>query len=168
MKFNQIKLVTAAALALGIVFASAPTSAFATTTTTASIAVTAAVGATCAVTASPLTFSAYTSAQASTGSATLAVTCTNTTGYTIGLNAGTGTGATDTARVMLNGTQKLNYNLYSDSSATTIWGNTAGTGWISKTGTGAAQPLTVYGAVPASQYPTPGSYADTITVTVSY
>jgi len=38
----------------------------------------------------------------------------------------------------------------------------------SLTGSGAAQPITIYGQIPAAEYVTPGAYTDTITVTVSY
>jgi spore coat protein U-like protein len=39
---------------------------------------------------------------------------------------------------------------------------------VAKTGSGTAQTLTVYGQVPAGQFVTPGNYADTITVTLTY
>jgi spore coat protein U-like protein len=69
---------------------------------------------------------------------------------------------------MQNGTNVLNYGLFSNGTWTTNWGNTSGTNWVSGTGNGAAQGLTVYGQIPAGQYVTPGSYADTIGVTVTY
>jgi spore coat protein U-like protein len=62
----------------------------------------------------------------------------------------------------------LHYKLFSDSGHTINWGNTVGTDTVSKTGSGAAQTLTVYGQVPAGQYVTSGSYSDTITVTLTY
>ena len=42
------------------------------------------------------------------------------------------------------------------------------TNWVSGTGNGSAQAITVYGQIPAAQYVTPGSYTDTITVSVTY
>ncbi len=69
---------------------------------------------------------------------------------------------------MQNGRALLNYGLYSNGTWTTNWGNTSGTNWVSGTGNGAAQNITVYGQIPAGQYVTPGSYADTIAVTVTY
>jgi spore coat protein U-like protein len=62
----------------------------------------------------------------------------------------------------------LHYHLYSDSGHTVNWGNTVGTDTVSMTGSGVAQTLTVYGQVPAGQFVTPGSYSDTITVTLTY
>jgi spore coat protein U-like protein len=62
----------------------------------------------------------------------------------------------------------LSYALYQDSSHTTNWGNTVGTDTKSGSGNGSAQTLTVYGNLGGNQYPTPGSYSDTITATISY
>jgi len=39
---------------------------------------------------------------------------------------------------------------------------------VAGTGTGAAQNLTVYGRIPASQFPGAGSYSDTVVVTLTY
>lgn len=99
---------------------------------------------------------------------TIQVQCTNSTPYNIGLNAGTGTGATVAVRKMTNGADAINYSLYSDAGRTTVWGNTVGTDTVSATGSGAAQSYTVYGRVPAQTTPAAAVYTDTITVTVTY
>jgi len=99
---------------------------------------------------------------------TLQVTCTNTTPYNIGLNVGTGAGATVAARKMTSGANTVNYTLYRNSTRTTLWGNTVGTDTVAATGNGAAQNYTVYGRVPPQAAPAPGTYTDTITVTVTY
>lgn len=101
-------------------------------------------------------------------SSTIQVTCTNTTPYTIGLDAGTGSGATVAARKMSSGGNTVNYALYSDAAHTTNWGNTPSGDTVAGTGTGAAQSFTVYGRVPPQGAPAPGNYSDTITVTVMY
>ena len=62
----------------------------------------------------------------------------------------------------------LNYQLYSDSARSTIWGNTTGTDTVTGVGTGLAQDHTVFGAVPAAQVVPAGDYADTITVRIYY
>ena len=49
----------------------------------------------------------------------------------------------------------------------TNWGNASGS-WVTGTGNGAAQTLTVYGVVAAGLYPTAGSYGDSVTVTLTY
>jgi spore coat protein U-like protein len=61
----------------------------------------------------------------------------------------------------------LHYSLFSNSTYFTNWGNSTGS-WVSGAGNGTAQSLTVYGQVPASQYPAPGSYTDSVVVTLTY
>ena len=132
--------------------------------------VTARVQAVCEVTASDLAFGTYT-AQAGTplqGTTLLRTTCTPNSTYNIGLNEGTSPGATVNQRKMVSGAQALNYQLYSDSARSTIWGNTPGTNTVTGVGTGIAQDHTVFGAVPAAQVVPAGDYQDTITVRVYY
>ncbi|MBN6743443.1 spore coat protein U domain-containing protein, partial [Acidithiobacillus sp. MC6.1] len=62
----------------------------------------------------------------------------------------------------------LSYGLFQDAAYTTNWGNTVGTDTKTGTGNGSAQALTVYGQIPAGQYPAPGTYTDTITATITY
>ena len=99
---------------------------------------------------------------------TLQVTCTNTTPYNIGLDAGTGSGATVAVRKLTSSSNTLNYTLYSDTGRTTVWGNTVSTDTVAGTGNGTGQSYTVYGRIPAQTTPAPGNYTDTITVTVTY
>jgi len=99
---------------------------------------------------------------------TLQVQCTDTTPYNIGLNAGTGSGATVAVRKLTGGGSTINYSLYTDASRTTVWGNTIGTDAVAGTGNGSSQSYTIYGRAPAQATPVPGAYADTITVTVTY
>jgi len=56
----------------------------------------------------------------------ISVQCTNTTPYNVGLNAGTGTGATVAVRKMTSGGNTINYSLYTDAARSTVWGNTVG------------------------------------------
>ncbi|MDR6502022.1 spore coat protein U-like protein [Burkholderia ambifaria] len=129
--------------------------------------VTATVDATCQITATPLAFGAYAGTQTDATS-TLSVTCSNTTPYNVGLDAGLATGATVTSRAMTITGASLLYSLFQDAGRTTNWGNTVGTDTVAGTGTGSAQTLTVYGRVAAGQFVTPGAYTDTITATVTY
>jgi spore coat protein U-like protein len=101
---------------------------------------------------------------------TITVTCTSGTAYHIGLNAGSTSGATITNRLMFGGTggqNTLGYQLFSDAARTINWGNSAGTNWVSATGTGAAQTYTIYGQMPSNEGPPPGSYTDTITASIT-
>jgi spore coat protein U-like protein len=136
-------------------------------TATSTFQVTATVASSCTVAATTLAFGNYTLAQLD-GSSTITATCTNGTTYTIGLDAGTFAGATTSTRRMTGPSASgLSYSLFSDSGRTTNWGNATGS-WVSGTGNGAAQVLSVFGRIPASQTAQIGSYADTITVTVTF
>jgi len=99
---------------------------------------------------------------------TIAVQCTNTTPYNIGLDAGTGAGASVATRKMTSGGATVSYSLYTDAGRSTVWGNTVGTDTVSATGNGASQSTTVFGRVPVQTTPAPGTYNDTVTVTVTY
>lgn len=167
MKYmNHLKSMLLAIVLGCLTLGLAPSSAVAATATT-TFAVTATVQATCTVTATAVAFGTYASTAVSNSTSTVSVTCTNTTPYTLGLDAGLATGATVTTRKMQNGANLLNYALYQDAAHTTNWGNSTGS-WESSSGTGAAQAFTVYGQVAAGQYVTPGTYSDTITATVTY
>ena len=132
--------------------------------------VTAKVNAVCGVTATDLAFGTYTSNAGTPlqGTTLLKATCTPSTTYYLGLDQGQSPGATINQRKMVSGANNLTYQLYSDSSRSTIWGNTAGTDTVTGVGTGLAQDHTVYGAVPAAQSVPAGDYGDTITVRVYY
>jgi spore coat protein U-like protein len=97
------------------------------------------------------------------------VQCTNTTPFDIGLDAGTGSGATTTTRLMTGpASETIQYKLYSNAGRTTIWGDTVSSDTVPDTGNGAEQTYTVYGRVPPQTTPRPGAYSDTVTVTVTY
>lgn len=138
---------------------------------TTTFRVSARVNAVCDITASNLDFGVY-SAQGSSpllGTTLLRATCTPATTYQIGLNEGTSAGATVNQRKMASGaTAALNYQLYSDSARSVIWGNTPGTDTVTGTGTGLAQDHTVFGAIPAAQSVPAAEYGDTITVRIFY
>lgn len=140
------------------------------TTTTSTFTVQMTITASCVInSASTLNFGSSGVISANVDqTSTVQVQCTNTTPYNIGMNAGTGTGATVAARKMTSGGNTITYSLYSDSGRTTVWGNTVGTDTVSATGNGAAQSYTVYGRVPAQTTPAAATYTDTITVTVTY
>jgi spore coat protein U domain-containing protein, fimbrial subunit CupE1/2/3/6 len=157
----------AAAATVGLL-PSASTSFAATSTATFSVQVT--IVATCTInSASALNFGSQGVFTANVDqTSTIQVQCTNTTPYNIGLDAGLGTGATVAVRKMTSGGATVNYTLYSDSGRTTVWGTTIGTNTVAATGNGAAQSYTVYGRIPAQTTPAPGTYADTVTITVTY
>lgn len=89
----------------------------------------------------------------------------------VGVALGTSAG-TLAARRLVNGSSFLNYNIYIDPSYTTIWGdNTAGTSIGSGTLSKIRETMswTLYGRIPAGQLnAAPGTYTDTVQVTVTF
>ena len=136
---------------------------------TTSFAVTANVPATCRVTTNPLSFGSFgvLSAQQD-ASTTLAPTCTSGTAYQIGLDGGLSGATNPTLRRMTKGAEIVTYGLYRNAGRTQAFGQTLGVDTLADTGSGASQPITVYGRVPAQATPSPGLYSDTIVVTVTY
>ena len=98
------------------------------------------------------------------GAGSVAVTCDVTDSYTIALSSGQGS---MTARKLLNGTNVMYYNLFTDALRSMIWGDgTMGTTLVNGSGTGAT--YTVYGRIPGGQNLPAGSYNDSITVTLDF
>lgn len=166
MKLNQLAF--AAALALVSAGASAAN-------TTDTFTVSTNVTASCSVSAGALTFADVdplaNASNATDGSSTISVTCSNTTPYDVGLSAGSATGATVSTRKMTHTdtTSTLAYALYTDTERTTNWGETVDTDTVAGTGNGSAQTLTVYGSIASGQETAKvGAYSDTVTVTVTY
>jgi len=124
----------------------------------------------CQISALPLSFGTYDllGGTAAVGSTTLQILCTVGTIYNVGLNAGTGTGATVAVRKMTSGINRMNYSLYQDTNYTVLWGNTIGTNTYSGTYAAGQPDLRVYGRVPSGQTLPAGTYTDTITVTLTY
>jgi spore coat protein U-like protein len=132
----------------------------------------------CSVSATPLVFGTYTisTMTAQPGTGTVTVSCTVTLlglleGWTIALNAGNS--GTFAQRRLLNGSHTLLYNLYTSPALTTVWGDgTGGSGTVSDSellSVGSnSYPYTVYGVLTPLQDKPPGTYNDTITVTVNY
>jgi spore coat protein U-like protein len=153
---------------IGLLGALALTPPAAAATATATFQVTATVQATCQISATPLAFGVYTGVLANALS-TVTVTCTNTTTYNVGLDAGQATGATVTTRKMAGPSGGLlAYSLSQNDARTINWGNTVGTDTETGIGNGTAQALTVFGRVAAGQFVAPGAYADTITATLTF
>lgn len=144
-------------------------------TTTTTFAVTATVQSTCSATAATLAFPNYTPGGGTQiGNTSISVKCTKNTPFTVALNAGSTPGDAFAQRLMGSGANTLQYNLYTSAALTTIFGDgTGGTGTVPGTGLGVATANTVqvFGQLPdnaTNQAAIPGSYSDTITVTVTY
>lgn len=147
------------------------------TTATTNMTVQMTIAASCTVSASALDFGTQTLIDISSNvdaTSTLTVTCTNGTAYNVALNPGANDGGSGiSARKMKIGatSDTVNYQLYSDSGHSSVWGETTSGSpdVVTGTGSGDGQAITVYGRVPSGQTnPKIGAYSDTITVTVNY
>lgn len=137
------------------------------------------LGCSCSISADDLSFGSYDPLSASNHDATgeVRVTCgalvaAVTVSYTISLSSGSS--GNRLARTMANGGSTLAYNLYTNPSRTSIWGNGAG-GTVTlgnsyslslvfpKTDT-----FPVYGRIPPSQPVGAGSYSDSLVATVTF
>lgn len=97
--------------------------------------------------------------------ASIQLRCPSGTAWLVTLNDGAN--ALGATRRMAADTRRISYELYRDAGLQSRWGGTQGTG-VSGTGNNTLQSLTVYGQVPAQPGALPGSYRDTITVTLTY
>jgi spore coat protein U-like protein len=132
----------------------------------------------CTVAATTVNFATYNPQSATTDDAvgTVTVTCSVTLlglleSWTIALS--TGGSGTFANRQMSSAGHHLTYNLYTNATRTTVWGDgTAGTSVVSDSrllsvGTNNYS-YSVYGRVPIAQDRPPGTYVDGITVTLNY
>jgi spore coat protein U-like protein len=132
----------------------------------------------CSVSATALAFGSYdpSSATARDSTGTITVTCTATL---LGISASwdillsTGSSGSFTPRRLFNGGNSMQYNLYTNAARTQVWGDgTGGTANVSDSQLVAVgttpYSYTTYGRIPALQNLGPGTYTDTITVTLNY
>lgn len=135
--------------------------------TLAGLGVTAARAQVCTGTASNLNFGSISPVAGNVTSASSTITI-NCSGFLLArpvracVNLGTGSGGTSFApRIALNGVNQLQYNLYTDSAATVVWGTRNSTNYapvsvdiplsLSLGNASGSATRTVYGRVPASQ-----------------
>lgn len=130
----------------------------------------------CTASTSGISFGSYDPGASSPNdiSGTVTLNCTGVVSLmgTIDIAASPGTSGNAAARQMAQGADRLNYNLYTDSSRTSIWGTGAGgTSTMTATLNGLlvfSQSVTVYGRLPAHQWARTGAYADSVIVTITY
>jgi spore coat protein U-like protein len=140
----------------------------------------------CSITAVSISFGVYDpvapAPDDSTG--TVTVTCrivgqgAQRVSYTVTLSNGLNA-TTPTARQMASGTRRLGYNVYTDPARSQVWGSGTG-GTVIASGSMTVGPgvgngngslsvtHTLYGRIPQLQDAVPGSYADTLLLTLTY
>jgi len=142
-------------------------------TKTASFTVSASVGKNCTISAANLALGEFVGDNNLTAQSDITVRCTAATPFSIALNQGV-TGNYGGRRMTSVGGDVLVYNLYTDGTYGTVWGNgTDGGSTVGGAGTGMANALTrtVYARLLASDNVGPvevGAYSDTIVATITY
>ena len=139
----------------------------------ASLTVSASVSKNCTISTAPVNFGAYDPVAANAtapldGTGTVTVTCTKGAVAKVGLSVGAN--AQGTSRRMSQGAAAyLTYELYKDSSHSTVWGDTLDTALdIPAAPNRTPRDFPVYGRVVAAQDATVGSYTDTVVATVNF
>jgi spore coat protein U-like protein len=159
-----------AAASLAVVSDPNPASA---ASTSANLPVSATVVNNCTISTAALAFGSYDPVAGNlaadlNATGTVTIACTKGATTTIGL--GLGSNASGATRRLTDGVSNfLVYEMYQDSTRTTVWGN-SGSALLtpaaapSKT----ARSFTVYGRIPANQDIPAGNYSDTVTATVNF
>jgi len=175
MKFNLNHQAVLAILGLFVLGSVASVQA---ATNTGNMDVTANVETACTVSASPMAFGTVIPGITKETTATVTANCTNGTPYTLDLGDGLnhittgGTGA-EYRRQMASTTFRLPYVVYIDATRATEIGATAvalNNLLTTTVGNGENQDVMIYGRIKAAETATqePGTYADTVIVTISY
>ena len=172
-KLSPLKRAIVSAIALGFTILGTQSHA---DTGTSNMSVSATINHSCSIDNTPMAFGAYNGVGANASialeaTATVISTCTSGAEALITMNAGAseGSGSDDVPvrRMTSEAGDYLVYQVYSDVSRETVWGNTDPTG-VALTGTGVPQSLTVYGRIPSAQIVPEGDYSDQIIVTITY
>jgi spore coat protein U-like protein len=149
-------------LAAAMVFAQPASAA----TDTDQLTVTATVQSGCALNGGTLTFGVYTSGQQTDLDATGTINYTNCTGN-LSFALDGGGSASITARQMRSGTNRLDYQIYRNSTRTAIWGTGADAHGVVLIGTQSGS-VQVYGRIPRAQTVPEGTYTDVVTITLTF
>lgn len=130
----------------------------------------------CSASTPGLAFGPYdpTSNSPRDSNATVSINCTGVAALlgTIDIALSPGGSNSVPNRRLIQGADRLTYNIYSDPNYTTLWGDgSGGTTGVSLPFNGLltyAATVTAYGRIPAHQYVRAGAYTDTVTITVTY
>ena len=169
---NRQTTLTALTTALALAAAHYTTTGLSAASATASMPVSATVANNCTITTNAVAFGSYDPivAQASAdldASGAVIIACTKGAVTTLGLD--TGANALSSARRLASSGNFLTYELYQDSSRSTVWGDSGAALFNSGTAPSkAARTFPVYGRVTAGQDVPAGSYTDTIVATVNF
>lgn len=119
----------------------------------------------------PVSFGAYDVLSASpningVGSITISCQGGGPTTFVVSLSAGQSNSYA--SRVMKNGVNSLNYNLYTSAARTIVWGNGTGGSSTMTVARNQTTTLSIFGAIPAQQDVAVGNYLDSISAAVFF
>jgi len=147
-------------------------------TSTAVLSVSIVITASCTINPATLVFATTSGTSLLTtavnGSSSVSVTCTSGSPYSIAMD--NGSNPSGSQRRMISGSNFLSYNLYVDAAHTLAWSTATGPGTCTNagecylgTGNGSAQSINIYGVVPTTATAAPpGTYTDTVTMTITF
>ena len=135
------------------------------------LAPSAAQAAGCTISTTSIDFGAYNvfSSGPTDSTATMTYRCSGNAAVAISITRGQSD--TFNPRIMAKGTEHLGYNLYLDSSQSTVWGETSsGTEsyYDSRAPNNKSVTVTVFGRIPAGQDVSAGSYSDSVVAVVLF
>jgi spore coat protein U-like protein len=127
----------------------------------------------CTITTTAVSFGSYNvfAGSADDGTGQITYRCTGPRPPIVTIQLDKGGSASFSPRQMRRGSETLNFNLYLDSTRTTIWGDgTGGTQAYTRANPPNGQNinLNVFGRIPAGQDVSAGSYSATVTATIFF
>lgn len=133
----------------------------------------AAAEAACTITTTAVSFGSYNvfAASADDGTGQISYRCTGPRPPLVTIHLDKGGSPSFSPRQMRKGSETLGYNLYLDSTRSTIWGDgTGGTQVYTRANPPLGQNinLSVFGRIPASQDVSAGTYSATVTATIFF
>ena len=115
-----------------------------------------------------MNFGSYTGSASTPGPTPITVNCTPGAAYSVAVNTGVnGSGQSYNWNMVGPNSTLLTYKLYQDASRSSYLGGTPNYDTINGTGTGSNQTVYIYSAAPANPAVVPGTYNDSVTVSVS-
>ncbi len=125
-------------------------------------------GAACSVEANPVSFGTVDVLSQSRGNGEVVVRCDEPTGFSVGLSPGSG--GAQGRRMAGPGSAGLDYSLFTDASYSVPWGDSQAIGQprSGRSDGNGPERLTVYGLIPRQPGTEPGTYTDSLQVTLTF
>lgn len=102
------------------------------------------------------------------GVGSIRIRCVGGGGPTFVVTLSTGQSNSYAMRFMNSGVNRLNYNLYTSTARSVIWGNGSGGSSVMSVSRNATTTLSIFGQIPAGQDASVGVYSDSIVTTVNF